>query len=292
MRSTRFLIWIILVSLSCFLPTACAPPKKMTVGAAATLVEDIAKSAYKQSDTRVIREGMPAYLMLMDGMVEAWPNNERLLIAAAQSYASFASAFVENQDEDYARTLYGRAKDYAIRSLELRGFNNAIECSFDDFETGVQKFGKEDVPYVFWTAACWGSWIRLNMDSMAAMAELPRVELLIKKVLKLDEGYYYGSPHLFMGIMFASRPKMAGGDLSVAQTHFLKAIELGEGKFLAAYVYYADQYAKRAFDKELYISILEKVLEIPTDIVPELTLLNTVSHSRAKVMLEEADEYF
>lgn len=292
MRSTRFLIWIILFSISCILPAACAPPKKMTVGAAATLMEDIANSAYKQSDTRVIREGMPAYLMLIDGMVEAWPNNGRLLIAAAQSYASFASAFVESQDADYSRALYGRARDYAIRSLELRGLHNAVEGPFDDFEAGVQKFGKDDVPYVFWTAACWGNWIRLNMDSMEAMAELPRVELLVKKALELDEGYYYGSPHLFMGILHASRPKMAGGDLSVAQAHFLKAIELGEGKFLAAYIYYADQYAKRAFDKKLYISILQKALETPADIVPELTLLNTVSHSRAKKMLEEADEYF
>ena len=29
-----------------------------------------------------------------------------------------------------------------------------------------------------------------------------------EKVLELDEGFYYGGPHLFMGIWFASRPKM------------------------------------------------------------------------------------
>jgi len=42
----------------------------------------------------MIREGMPAYLMLMDGMIEAWPDNEQLLIAAAQAYSSFASISV------------------------------------------------------------------------------------------------------------------------------------------------------------------------------------------------------
>ena len=124
------------------------------------------------------------------------------------------------------------------------------------------------------------------------MAELPRVELLMKKVLKLDEGFHYGGPHLFMGVWYASRPKMAGGDLKAAQAHFLKAIELGQGKFLMANIYYADQYAKKAFDKELYISILEKVLQTPADSVPELTLLNTVAHRKAKEMLAEADDYF
>ncbi len=292
MRTTRVLIWIILLSLCCVLPTACAPPKKMTVYATATLLEDIARSANKQSDLRVIREGMPAYLLLMDGMVEAWPDNERLLLGAAQGYATFASTFVEDQDAAYAKALFSRARNYALRSLELRGLKNPVEKPFEEFEAGARKLGKDDVPYVFWTATCWGSWIRLNMDSMEAMAELPRVELLMIRALELDEGYYYGGPHLFMGIWHASRPKMAGGDLRVAQAHFLKAIELGQGKFLPAYILYADQYAKKAFDKELYISILEKVLGTPADIVPELTLLNTVSHRRAQEMLGEADEYF
>jgi hypothetical protein len=65
----------------------------------------------------MIREGMPAYLMLIDGMVEAVPDNTRLLIAAAQAYASFASAFIEDADEDYALALFTRAKEYALCAL-------------------------------------------------------------------------------------------------------------------------------------------------------------------------------
>ena len=292
MRAPQFLLWIILILLLIILPTACASQKKLTVGATATLLEDIAKSSYKQSDTRVIREGMPAYLLLMDGMVEAVPDNERLLIAAAKGYASFASAFVEDQDKAYATALYKRAKDYALRSLEQRDFKDPVSRPFEKFEAGLKELGKKDVPYIFWTAMCWGSWIRLNMGSMEALAELPRVELLMKRVLDLDEGFYYGGPHLFMGVWYASRPKMAGGDLKIARQHFLKALELSEGTFFMANIYYADHYAKRAFDKALYISILEKVLETPADIVPELTLLNTVAHNRANEMLAEVDEYF
>jgi len=292
MQTPRFLIWILLLALSGVFPTACASQKKITVGATASLLEDIARSAYKQSDTRVVREGMPAYLLLMDGMVEAVPDNERLLIAAAQGYATFASAFVETQDKAYANVLYGRAKDYALRSLQQIGLENPASQPFDDFEAGLKGFGKNKVPYMFWAAMCWGSWIQLNMGSMAAMAELPRVELLMKKVLELDEGFHYGGPHLFMGVWYASRPEMAGGDLKLAQAHFLKAIELGRGKFLMANIYYADQYAKKAFDKELYVSVLEKVLQTPADSVPELTLLNTVAHIKAKKMLAEADDHF
>ena len=95
-----------------------------------------------------------------------------------------------------------------------------------------------------------------------------------------------------MGIWFASRPKIAGGDLSKAQHHFNKALELSQGKFLMTQIYYADQYAKKTFDKELFVSTLENVLDTPADQIPELTLLNTVAHKKAKELLAGADDYF
>jgi hypothetical protein len=264
----------------------------MTVGATASLLEDIAKSAYRQSDLRLIREGMPSYLMLIDGMVEAVPDNERLLISAAQGYASFASAFIQDEDKDYAKVLYKRAKDYALRALEQIGIKDPVSIRFDAFEKALTALGRKDVTYIFWAASCWGNWINLSQGSMEALAELPRVEMMMKKVLELDEGFYYGGAHIFMGILNGSKPKMAGGNLDRGREHFLKALELGRGEFLMTYIYYADYYAKKSFDKELYVSTLETALETPADITPDLTLLNTVAHIKAREMLNQADEYF
>ena len=284
--------WILLFLFLLSLPSACLPSKKLTVGATATLLEEVAKSSSRQSDLRIIREGMPAYLMLMDGMIEAWPGNEQLLIAAAQSYSSFASIFVEDQDNEYAKLLFGRGRDYALRSLERRGLKEPLQSPFEDFKEGLKGLGKRDVPYLFWGATCWANWIRLNLDSMEALAELPKVEWMMQRVLEIDEGFYYGGPHLFMGIWFSSRPKMAGGDLKKAQGHFLRALELGKGKFLMAYVYYANHYARQVLDKGLFISTLQKVLETPVDISPELTLINTVAKAKAKELLTRVEEYF
>lgn len=292
MPAKRLLQHISLFFLLATLPTACATSKTMTVASTALLLENVAKASYKQSDLRLIREGMPSYLMLIDGMVEALPDNKRLLITAAQSYAAYASAFIQDENKEYAATLYAKAKGYALRALEQNGFKNPLSRPFDDFETGLQKVGAKDVPYLFWAASCWGSWISLNMRSMEAMAELPRVEAMMKRVLVLDEAFYYGGAHIFMGVLEASKPRIAGGDLNRARDHFLRAIELGDGSFLMTKVYYANYYAKKAFDRELYTSILENVLEIPVDIVPELTLLNTAAHTKAKKMLDEVDEYF
>ena len=292
MHRMRYLQLFLLLFLFISFPTACTTNKPVTVAATASLLEDVAKASFKQSDLRLVRDGMPSYLMLMDGMVEALPNNKRLLITAAQSYASYASAFFQDEDRDYAKMLYARARDYAIRALEQIGFTNPRSRPFEDFEIGLSDFDKEDIPYIFWTASCWGSWIGMNQGSMAAMAELPRVEMLMEKVLALDEGFYYGGAHIFMGVLKATRPKIAGGDLEAARNHFLKAISLGDGKFLMTSVYYANYYAKKAFDKKLFISLLKGVLKTPADQTPELTLLNTVAHNKAKKMLSEVDEYF
>jgi hypothetical protein len=118
------------------------------------------------------------------------------------------------------------------------------------------------------------------------------VEEMMRRVLELDGGFYYGGPHLFMGIWYASRPKIAGGDLKKAQEHFLKALDLGQRKFLMADVYYASYYARKISDKELFTSTLQKVLETPVETSPDLVLVNTIAKKQAKELLSHTEEYF
>jgi hypothetical protein len=271
---------------------SCSVHKKMTTLSAASLVEDVAKASYKQSDLGVIRMGMPAYLMLMDGMVESWPDNERLLIAAAQAYSSYAAAFVDADDAALRNPLLLRAKVYALKALEQRGISEPLTSPFDEFEHQVGQTKRSDIAYLFWAASCWGGWVGAHSSSIAAVAELPRAEALMRRALILDEAYHYGGPHLFMGVLYASRPPVAGGSLELSRKHFLKAIEIGQGQFLMAHVYYADTYARKVLDRELFVSTLQKVLDTPADVVPELTLINSVARKKAEALLAKADEFF
>jgi hypothetical protein len=294
MSASAVKLFLISISLlfSVLLLSGCLPSKTLTVASAGILLEEVAKASTKQSDLKMIREGMPAYLMLMDGMIEAWPDNERLLIAAAQGYSSFASVIADEQEKEYEKQLYGKAKQYALRALEMRGVKDPLQRPLDDFKEDLKNLGKKDVPSLFWAATCWASWINLNLDSIEALAELPRVEWMMQRVLELDEGFYYGGPHLFMGVLLASKPRIAGGDLEKARAHFLRAFDLGQGKFLMAYVYYADTYARKVLDKALFTSTLQSVLESPVDRTPELTLLNTVAKKKAQELLGRTGEYF
>lgn len=272
--------------------SSCYPSKRLTVIATASLLEDVAVAGYRQTELEMVRKGMPAYLMLMDGMIEGWPDNAQLLLAAAQANAAYASAFLEDSDKSTASAVLAKAKRYALKALELKGFYQPVSSSFEEFEQNLQKLNRKAVPDLFWSAACWGNWIRLNLNSMEAQAQLPRVEMMMKRALELEEGFYFGGPHLFMGIWYASRPKIAGGSLETAQYHFQKAMELGQHKFLMTKVYYADLYARKKFDRDLFVATLNEVLQTPADIEPDLTLTNSVARRKAEEMLRTVDDYF
>jgi tetratricopeptide (TPR) repeat protein len=273
--------------------SACIPSKRLTVAAVGSILDEVARASSKQSDISILREGTPSYLMLIDGLIEAYPQNEQLLVAGAKAYSAYAALFSEREDQEKARRLYLKGKQYGLRALsKRREFRELVLKPLDQFEPCLQGFGKKDVPALFWTASCWGSWISLSTDSVEAMAEVPKVLCLIHRVLELNEGFYYGGPHLFMAVYHSSRPRAYGGNPEKAHRHFEKAFELGQEKFLMAHVLYAKYYARQAFDRELFISTLEKVLKAPADSVPELTLLNTVAKQQAKRLLERVDDYF
>jgi hypothetical protein len=284
--------WIFILFILSAAAGGCAFNKKMTVVSAASLMEDVAKAANKQSDLRIIREGMPAFLLLLDGMTESWPENDRLLLAAAQAYSSYAAVHVDRDDTSNRNHLLLRAKTYALLALERRGITDPLTAPFDEFERQVGKTTLSDISYVFWSASCWGNWIGAHTNSIAAVAELPRVEALMRRALALDETYHYGGPHIFLGVLYATRPPVAGGNLELSKQHFLKAIEISGGQFLMGYVYYADYYARRSNDRELFVSTLKKVMDTPAANVPELTLMNTVARHKADHLLRKTDEYF
>ncbi len=57
-------------------------------------------------------------------------------------------------------------------------------------------------------------------------------------------------------------------------------------------VYFAEYYARKTLDRELFISTLKKVLDTPASIEPDLTLPNTLAQRKAKKLLAQVDEFF
>ena len=291
MPAARFLKFIPAL-LASGLVASCLSSQQIVAEKAPVLFRDVALSAGRQSDVVLVRQGIPSYLMLIDGMLQSYPENRDLLLAGAQAYASYASV-LEEDEQDRAAYLSERAKQYALKALELTPpFKGALGQPLEVFQERLGRTGKKHVPTLFWVGNIWGGWIAAGSEGPAAMADLPWVEALMERTLELDPGFYYGGPHLFKAILLSARPEQFGGNLKKAGEHFKKAMDYGQGKFFMTQVYYAEYYARQTLDRDLFVSTLKKVLETSARIEPDLTLANTLAQRKAQKLLSRVDEFF
>lgn len=280
---------VLLIGLALASVTDCAA---LTTRVTRPVIDNLLLAFMSEPDPALARDAAPTFLMIIDGMIEGNPESTEMLLGGARAYAAYTSAFVPSGER--AGLLYERAREYSFRAMELQypAFAELVDRPHAEFVACLDDFDAGDGEILFWTASCWASWIQANAGSWAAIADLPKVESLMNRALELDERYYYGGPHLFMGVVKTIRPPALGGKPEEARHHFERAIEIGRGEFLMAYVLYAKQYARLMFDRELHDRLLAKVMEAPTDGVRELVLLNRIAKQSASDLLASADDYF
>ena len=242
-------------------------------------------------DPDTVRDGAPAYLLLMDSLVVGSPNNQQVLRSAANLYSAYSALFIT--DSERAQRLTTRAYEYGRRAF--CGHNSAAcdieQLDFESYEARVATFKSKDLPYMFSLAKAWLSRIRAYGSDWVVVAELPKAESLLQRVLDLDETYDNGTAHIYMGALNTLRPPALGGKPEEGKWHFERAIELSDGHNLAAKVQYAESYARLMFDRDLHDRLLTEVMGSETEF-KGYTLLNVFAKQRAELLLQSADDYF
>jgi hypothetical protein len=265
---------------------------RLTSSLAGPLIDDVALATAKQDDITLVIQGIPTFLLLLEGLLEGNPHNARLLTSASEAYTSYAT-LVALDDPARASRLYARGMKYGLRALATNAkLAPLLEAPFDEFSTITQYLKPSDLPRVFWAASSWGAWISSNLQSMHALAQLPKVILLMEWIIEVDETFQYASPHLFLGVYHAALPPLLGGKPDKALAHFDRAIEITDGQSLMALVLKARYYARQIFDRELHDALLVQALSQRTDAIPSLTLQNAAAQKMAHTLLEGSDEFF
>src|SRR5262249_51309242 len=133
-------------------------------------------------DPGTVRDGVPAYLLLIDGMIEGDPQNADTLLAGAKLYGAYAGGFVD--DPARAQRLANRAYDYARRALCVRAKElcAALDGPFDKFEAALGKPGTDDVAVVYGFASAWAGRIQVNSGDWNAIADVPKLQALLLRV--------------------------------------------------------------------------------------------------------------
>ncbi|NOZ60563.1 MAG: hypothetical protein GXO74_02670 [Calditrichaeota bacterium] len=267
--------------------------QKLAVRSMSGLLEDSMAALYEETDLALAEHAIASDLKLLEGILKSDPDNEKYLLMASQGFAAYALGFVEDENPQRAKQLYLRGRDYGLRMLRKnRAFRQAENQELESFTQSLKKFNAKDVPALFWTANNWGNFINLSMNDPIALSDLPRVQAMMERVIELDDSYFFGGAHLFLGTLYAVRPPILGGDMKKAKAHFDRCFELSQGKFLLPSVYYARYYLTREFDEEQFQKTLQKVLDAPADIFPEQNLPNAIAKKKAKILLENASEFF
>ncbi|WP_455210040.1 TRAP transporter TatT component family protein [Kaarinaea lacus] len=253
--------------------------------------ENLANSILNQSDPETVKEGVPAYLLLIDAMLQGDPNSESLLRTSASLNSSYAGMFSDEPERQ--KILSQKALDYASKAVCVHEQKacNIQTMQFEPFSKIIEHMSKEDVPTYYVLGTAWAGWIQAHSDDWNAIAQLAQVERIMHRVVELDEGYESGGAHMYLGVIATLLPPAMGGRPEIGREHFERAIALSQGKNLMSKVVYARHYARLVFDRELHDKLIGEVLAADPD-VPGFTLINTIAQQQAKQLSASADDYF
>jgi hypothetical protein len=253
--------------------------------------ENLTSAILDSDDPGTVRDGVPAYLLLIDGIIEGDPENASALLAGAKLYNAYAGGFVD--DSVRAQRLADRAYGYAKRALCLleKELCTALDAPFDRFSAVLEQARPKNVAVLYGFGSAWAGRIQVNSGDWNAIADLPRLQSLLLRVAGIDAHYDSGGAYLYLGVINSIRPSALGGKPEDGKAYFEKALELSAGKNQMVRVLYAQFYARLVFDQALHDRLLNEVL-VADPVAPKLTLVNTLAKSRAKALLESGKDYF
>lgn len=256
-------------------------------------------------DPDLVGEAAPFSLKLIESLLAESPRHPGLLLAATRGFTQYSYGWIQekaderrNSDpdgsayqQDRARRLYIRARNYGLRGLEVAhaGLEQSVRS---DPRHGLQQLTRSDVPLLYWTAASWGLAISLSKDQPEAVADLPIVEAMMDRALELDESFERGAIHSAMITLEMNRAAGVTGRDARARRHFDRAVELSEGKLASPFVTFAEAVSVETQNRAEFETLLGRALAIDADAWPEWRLENRIAQRRARWLLTQVDDLF
>jgi hypothetical protein len=282
------MIRLIALALVMALTQGCA---SFAAPATQRLAANLSTAILNQDDAATVRDGAPAYLLLVDSLIEGDPDNSALLFTGARLYGAYAGAFVT--EEARSRRLAARALDYARRGLCIENPEvcAALDERFSVFNAALERTTPEDAEALYLHATAWAGWVQASAGDWQALADLPKIRVQLERVVVLREDEGGGGAHAYLGVLNTLLPPSVGGRPEVGRAHFERALTLSGGRNLMYKVLYARHYARLVFDRELHDRLLREVIDAPVQ-APQLTLINTLAQEQAQALLASANQYF
>jgi hypothetical protein len=139
----------------------------------------------------------------------------------------------------------------------------------------------------FWLAANRGRWA-LGEGRRTRMDGRDRFEALVRGIAARDPALYHGGPDRFLGVMFIAAPAPRADS---ARAHFDRAQAAGP-LFFANRTLRAQYLSVFEKDSASFRALLEEVLRMPADTLPEAAVENAFEQAHARDLLSRQAELF
>jgi hypothetical protein len=256
--------------------------------------DDLGRAILDNDDPATVRDGLPAYLILLDSLVvDAKPGDAAsagTLLAAAKLDGAYAGNFT-GDDPVRAKKLADKALGYARRATCLRdaALCAALDQDMDRFGAAVA--ASRDAPLLYALASAWTGSVQANSEDWSAIADLPKIDALLQRVVSIDPNTDGGQAYVYLGVLNSLRPEAVGGKPELGRQQFETAFSLSGGRNLYAKTLEAQFYARLVFDQALHDRLLNEVIAADPH-APGYTLMNTLAQDRARKLLESGKDYF
>ena len=274
----------------CLLSAGCAA---LVSNAASDFADNLSLAVKNQTDPETVRDGAPAYLLLLDSLLESDPDDPAINAAAATLYASYAAVFAG--DPERAQRMSARAVNYSNTAMceSYRPSCNWEGMQFEEFTATLEGLDEDHADVVLAHGVASIYYLSEPSDDYVALAALPNMEALLTRYLEISAGEDYdsGAVYMYLGILATLRPPALGGEMEKGRAHFERAIDLTQGNDLSVKVEFARGYARTLYERDLHDQLLNEVVAADP-VVDQLTLTNVLAQRDAEQLLASADDYF
>ena len=288
-KTNKFIVKSVLLIVNLNFIIACAP---IVSNITDNLARNLSDAVLNQEDPKIVRDGAPAYLLLLDSLVAGNPENPVILSSASDLYTSYSAIFVN--DANRSKILSERALKYSKKALciSYEDSCNWDDYSFDDFNLSLDDLDMKYSDLLLTYSTSYLVYIRSHSNDWNAIARLPYIESALEYyVEKNPETENIDSVYTYLGVLSTLLPPALGGDYEKGKRYFENAIEFSGDQNLSAKVEYALSYARPLYNRELHDKLLQEVIS-SNPVKKNYTLLNVIAKEQASSMLEDADEYF
>jgi len=268
--------------------------QKAVIPSLDTSVDDLVDKLTRQKNSDFVKEGLPGALLFVTGLTELAPTNYKLLSTISFLYA-VCGLFIEDEDPDYAISLYEQGKDFGMRAMKVNNekFRKEVESGIPVYEA-AKFLTKDDLKAMTWYGVNYGKRVTLQLTTPDQILGIPDFAATAKRSVELDPNYSWGVNWAILGIIYAIVPAMMdlGGGADTSGDAFANGNKAENGEFGMMDVLASRYLSPLLKDRDGYDQLNNRVIEMdPCKLEGGLCIVNELAKQKARFNLANKAKY-